>query len=33
MSRNSLISLEAHDNFRDLPAELAREGARRMPTL
>ncbi len=29
MSRNSPVSLEAHDNFRDPPAEMAREGARR----
>ncbi len=33
MSKNNLISLEAHDNFRDPPAELAREGARRMLAL
>ncbi len=33
MSRNSPVSLEAHDNFRDPPAELAREGARRMLAL
>ncbi len=29
MSKNNAVSLEAHDNFRDPPAELAREGARR----
>ncbi len=30
LSRNSAVSPEAHNNFRDSPAELAREGARRM---
>ncbi len=25
MSRNSAVSLEAHDNFRGPPAEMARE--------
>jgi len=29
MSKNSAVSLEAHDNFRDPPAEMVREGARR----
>ena len=33
MSENSPVSLEAHDNFRDSPAEPAREGAWRMLTL
>ncbi len=33
MSKNSTVSLETHDNFRDPLAELAREGTRQMLAL
>ncbi len=33
MSKNNVVSLNAHDQFADLPVELAHEGSRRILAL
>ncbi len=33
MSKDNLVLLDTHENFSDPPAELAREGTRRMLAL